>query len=193
MSTNAEAKQPYNRRVLIKSWALILLVVMLALSTLVLGIGYTKTQAELNTAENTVTSLEGTVEEQNSTIENFQADTQYWSVEEQNNVIAVAAAAVATERRGPGDDFEAYLFHIAQYGTDEFRNQISGTRDGMKTRGIVRTVDSADFSQPDKAVIQIGSSGVTGPRTARGFYTVTLVKADDGSILVDSFSGSTFQ
>ncbi|MBF0807726.1 hypothetical protein E4U03_03720 [Rothia nasimurium] len=193
MSTTTENQQPLKRRISITAWALILLTVLLALSTLVLGIGYSKTQAELKTAQDNVVSLENTIQTQQATIETYQVDTQYWSVEEQNNAIAVAAAAVGVERRGPERDFEAYLFHIESYGTDNFRTQMDGTRNGLKTRGIVRLVESTDFSQADKAIVRIGSSGVIGGREPRGFYDVTLIKADDGSILVDSFSGVTYQ
>ncbi|MFW0120239.1 hypothetical protein ACN08Y_10035 [Rothia sp. P5764] len=190
MSTTPENQQSQHRWGN-KLW--LAFTILLVLISSVLLLGYIKTQGELDAAQNKVTSLENTVQEQKSTIETSKADTQYWSSEEQDSAIAVAAAATGIERRGPGDDFGSYLFHIEQYGTDNFRNQIDGTRNGIKTRGIVRSVDSADFSQPDKAVIRIGFSGITGSREARGFYTVTLIKADDGSILVDSFSGSTFQ
>ncbi|WP_237242710.1 hypothetical protein [Rothia nasimurium] len=193
MSTTTENQQPLKQRVSIKAWALILLTALLALSTLVLGIGYSKTQAELKTTQDNVASLESTIQTQQATIETYQADTQYWSVEEQDNAIAIAAAAVGVERRGAGADFASYLFHIQQYGTDTFKTQIDGTNNAMRTRGIVREVSSTDFSQADKAIIRIGSSSTTGPRRATGFYDVTVVKADDGSILVDSFSGSTFQ
>lgn len=112
MSTTTENQQPLKQRISIKAWALILLTALLALSTLVLGIGYSKTQAELKTAQDNVASLESTVQSQQATIETYQADTQYWSAEEQDNAIAVAAAAVGVERRGPERDFEAYLFQV---------------------------------------------------------------------------------